>query len=247
MNYFIIGSAGYLARVIRLSLSVYALVWLSIVDAAPEIQAIEFVGKAYDMHTNELIYIEEHRLEQEDGVPRQATVIYVTPGGEHLAQKEMIYWRPERPAYRLTVVNPDRVEVVEHGEDGVFIESVKSGFLRWSNDTTSVIDGGFHYFIIDHFDVLLAGDTVDFQFLAPTRSRWLDLRVSPAGQSEGRLMLELNLQNRLLSWIVNAIELVYDIETRSLLRYSGLTNLPRPSGGHYTANIEYHYSQEDLP
>lgn len=227
-------------RTILLCLAVIA---LNMTKAAAETRTTEFVGKAYDVETSELLYTEEHRLEQEDGVPRQETVRYVTPNGDQLAQKDMTYWRPERPAYQLTVTDPARTEIVKPDNDGVSIESVEAGTLEWSEDAASVIDGGFHYFIVDHFDTLLAGDTVDFQFLAPARVRWLALRVSAVDQTDGQLMLELNVQNRVLSWVISDIELTYDIDTQRLLSYRGLTNLPKPGGGNYTANIAYQYPE----
>lgn len=209
---------------------------------AEETVSIEFVGKAYDPESGDLLYTEEHRLERTDGVPQRETVRYITPDGDSLAQKDMTYWQPARPAYRLTVTDPQRTEIVEPEDSGVSVESVESGFLDWSDDQTYVIDGGFHYFILDHFDTLLAGDSVEFQFLAPTRTRWLGLRLRPVGQADGQLKLELNVRNRLLSLLISDIELTYDIETQRLLRYAGLTNLPKPGGGNYNATIDYDYA-----
>lgn len=219
----------------------------AMVSTAEETQTTEFVGKAYDIESGELLYTEEHRLERAGGTPQRETVRYVTPGGDTLAEKEMTYWQPERPGYRLEVTDPERTEVVEPDDDGITIESKKSGTLAWSEDNPSVIDGGFHYFILSHFDQLLEGDSVDFQFLAPTRVRWLGLRVEPAGQADGQLRLDLRVQSTVLSWVVSDIELTYDTDTRKLLRYRGLTNLPDPDGGNYTADIKYQYPEGDQP
>lgn len=220
---------------------------LALTSVAETTETSEFTGKAYDLDSGDLLYTEEHRLEQADGVPQRETVRYVTPEGEELAQKDMTYWEPARPAYRLTVTDPDRTETVEPEADGVSVESVESGFLEWSDADNYVIDGGFHYFILDHFDTLLDGDSVEFQFLAPTRTRWLGLRLRPIEQADGQLLLELNVRNRLLSLVISDIELTYDIESRRLLRYAGLTNLPKPGGGNYSANIEYSYPEDDQP
>ncbi|MEP4545980.1 MAG: hypothetical protein ABJ000_07360 [Saccharospirillum sp.] len=220
---------------------------LALTSVAEESDTTEFTGNAYDLDSGDLLYTEEHRLERVDGVPQRETVFYKTPEGDELAQKDMTYWQPARPAYRLTVVDPQRTETVEPNTDGVSIESVESGFLDWSDAEGYVIDGGFHYFILDHFDTLLDGDSVEFQFLAPTRTRWLGLRLRPIEQADGQLMLELNVRNRLLSLVISDIELTYDIETQRLLRYAGLTNLPKPGGGNYSANIEYTYPEGDQP
>jgi len=210
---------------------------------AAESVTSSFSGEAFDLDTGELLYVEQHSLIETDGVPEQTTVRYVTPAGDQLALKEMTYWEPARPAYRLTVVDPQRTEVVSPDDNGVAVTSVKSGTVAWPTNATGVIDGGFHYFILEHFDTLLAGNTVEFEFLAPTRTTWTPLRVRPVEQVDGRLMLELNLQNRLLSWVISDIELTYSIDDHRLLQYSGLTNLPKPGGGNYKARIEYSYPQ----
>ncbi len=220
---------------------------LALNSVAEASDTTEFTGKAYDPDSGDLLYTEEHRLERVDGVPQRETVRYVTPEGDELAQKDMTYWEPARPAYRLTVIDPERTETVEPETDGVSVESVESGFLDWSDEENYVIDGGFHYFILDHFDTLLDGDSVEFQFLAPTRTRWLGLRLRPIEQADGQLLLELNVRNRLLSLVISDIELTYDIETQRLLRYAGLTNLPKPGGGNYSANIEYSYPEGNQP
>ncbi|WP_028669896.1 hypothetical protein [Saccharospirillum impatiens] len=220
---------------------------LATVVVAEETRLSEFVGKAYDADSGTLLYTEQHSLELVDGVPQQETVRYLTPDGDALAQKDMTYWQPARPAYRLTVVDPQRTETVEPEDSGVTIESVESGFLDWSDAGNYVIDGGFHYFILDHFDTLLAGESVELQFLAPTRTRWLGLRLRPVEQADGRLLLELNVRNRLLSLVISDIELTYDIQSQRLLRYAGLTNLPKPGGGNYIANIDYEYPGDEQP
>ena len=220
---------------------------LALTSVAETSETIEFTGNAYDLDSGDLLYTEEHRLERVDGVPQQETVRYITPEGDTLAQKNMTYWEPARPAYRLTVTDPERTETVEPEANGVRVDSVESGFLDWSDEENYVIDGGFHYFILDHFDTLLDGNSVEFQFLAPTRTRWLGLRLRPTEQANGQLILELNVRNRLLSLVISDIELTYDIDTRRLMRYAGLTNLPKPGGGNYSANIEYDYTGADQP
>jgi len=231
----------------RTFVSALLLCVFAVSQAAAQTEIIKFEGDAYDIESGDLIYTEQHSLKLIDGLPEEETVVYVAADGHELARKEMTYSEPQRPGYRLTITDPQRIETVKPGESGVAVESVKSGTLNWPDDSAAVIDGGFHYLILEHFDTLLDGNTVDFEFLTPSRVSWTSLRVSPEEPANRQLVLMLNLQNRLISWAVSDIELTYDIETRRLLRYSGLTNLPKPEGGNYKARIEYDYSEENLP
>ncbi|GGX61003.1 hypothetical protein [Saccharospirillum salsuginis] len=206
--------------------------------------AQSFVGVAHSLDDNRILYEERHELTTNDaGQPLTETVRYVTPDGDLLAIKQMTYSELARPAYEIEHKTLDRTESVQPGPDGVQVRSKKTGSVEWP-DQAAVIDGGFHYYILEHFDTLLAGETVSFQFLAPSRLTWTPLQIEPEAQDGRRLNLTLRLQNTLLNWILDPIHLVYDRESRRLLEYRGLTNLPRPDDGNYRARIIYSYDQE---
>ena len=203
-----------------------------------------FVGIAYSMDDDRILYEERHELTTNDtGQPVRETVSYVTPDGRLLAVKHMTYREPARPAFEIEHRTLDRTENVQPGPEGVQVQSKENGNVDWP-DQPAVIDGGFHYYILEHFDRLLAGETVSFQFLAPSRLTWTPLLIEPRGLDGQRLRLTLRLQNPLLNWILDPVQLVYDRDSRRLLEYRGLTNLPRPDKGNYRARIVYNYDQE---
>jgi len=220
------------------------LLGLGLLGLSQVASAQTFVGVAHALDDNRTLYEERHELTTDvAGQPLSETVRYVTPDGNLLAIKEMTYREPARPAYEIEHKTLDRTETVQPGPDGVQVRSKKTGSVDWP-DQAAVIDGGFHYFILEHFDNLLAGETVTFQFLAPSRLTWTPLQIEPQGQDGRRLNLTLRLQNTLLNWIIDPIHLVYNRDTRRLLEYRGLTNLPRPEDGNYRARIVYSYDQE---
>lgn len=206
--------------------------------------AASFVGVGRSLDDHSVLFEERHELSTDgQGRPERETVRYLTPEGELLAVKRMTYWEPARPAYRMEQMTRDRVESVQPASDGVRINGKEDGELDWP-DQAAVIDGGFHYYILEHFDTLEAGDTVEFQFLAPTRLTWTPLQIEPTGVDGRRLELTLRLQNPLLNWILDPVHLVYDRNSRRLLEYRGLTNLPKPGKGYYRAHIVYRYSDD---
>lgn len=205
------------------------------------VQSQTFSGTAYEPDSDRVLYIEHHDLSLENGRPVREEVRYVTPEGETLALKTLRYQEAARPGYRLELHTEDRLETVRPGENGVRVESKKSGHLDWPDDP-SVIDGGFHYYILEHFEALIDGRSIEFEFLAPTRLSWTALTIEPVQVTEDRLELTLRLQNPLIAWIIDPVHLVYERgDQRRLLEYRGLTNLPGPDGDNYRARIEYHY------
>lgn len=203
-----------------------------------------FTGVAYELGGDTLLYEEHHQLERKDGQPISETVHYRQPDGALIAIKELDYREPARPSYHIRFNTNGRTEQVEVSADGVRIDSKKEGRLDWPKGP-AVIDGGFHYFIQSHFDSLTSSQRLDFHFLSPSRLSWTSLQIEPQPSNRRHLELKLSLQNPLLNWIIDPIFLTYERDTRRLLEYRGLTNLPRPDGdGNYRARIVYHYGTE---
>ncbi len=203
-----------------------------------------FKGIAYELGGDTVLYEEHHQLEREDGQPVSETVRYLQPKGALIATKKLDYQEPARPSYHIRFDTNGRMERVETGVEGVYIDRQSKGRLDWP-EGPAVIDSGFHYFIQSHFDSLTTGQSLDFHFLSPSRLSWTPLQIVPQPSSSPHLELKLSLQNPLLSWIIDPIHLTYDRDSRRLLVYRGLTNLPRPDGnGNYRARIVYHYDPE---
>lgn len=200
-----------------------------------------FVGFAYALDNDTLLYREEHRILYEAGAPQAGEVLYIDADENEMGVKRSRYREPSRPSYEFAFTGLDRdTETVEPSDSGVRVNSVRSGNLDWPPGQ-AVIDSGFHYFILDHFDQLKAGDTVRLEFLAPTRVSWTSLVIEPESNGNDQLKMQLKPRNRLISLFFDPIRLTYDVPSRRLLEYRGLTNVPKPGGGNYTARIEYQY------
>lgn len=205
-------------------------------------QTMSFVGSAYAIDSNELVYQEEHRLTLDGNRPVSEAVRYLDADGSLVGEKTMTYREPARPGYQLELFRSERAETVTPDADGVRIDSRKSGRVDWP-EQAAVIDGGFHYFIVEHFEQLDAGETLEIQFLTATRLDWIGLRVEPIATAGDQLILQLQPQNAVLRWVIDPIELTYSRSQRRLLEYRGLTNLPSGDQGNYQVRIEYRYSE----
>ncbi|MHA7878532.1 MAG: hypothetical protein ACX931_01985 [Saccharospirillum sp.] len=203
-----------------------------------------FFGLAYELDSNRLLYREEHRLALEDGFPVNGEVRYLDADDAPLGTKTVTYREPARPGYTFEFNGLDRdTERVAPSDDGVRVDSVRDGELAWPSGQ-AVIDSGFHYFILNNFTALLDGESISFEFLAPTRVSWTSLTIEPQSNQNDRLVLTLKPRNRLIALFFDPIRLTYEVSTQRLLEYRGLTNVPKPGGGNYTARIEYRYDQE---
>lgn len=205
--------------------------------------SLNFTGTAYDTDTNELLYIEQHTLTtNQSGLPVSEEVQYVDADNQVLGRKQLDYQTLIQPDYQAQYLTVDRLETVKLTDTLVKIGGFRPADLERPNPPF-VIDAGFHYFIVQHFDKLLDGEKVTFEFLSAGRNLFISMVIEQQKREANRLVLKLKLKNFFFAALVDPIELEYQIDTRQLLRYEGLTNLPNAEGKLYSARIEYQYPE----
>lgn len=209
------------------------------------------VGHAWSLETGELVYREIHNPRTANGRLQGDRVEYRGPEGDLLATKTVDYRpNPVCPAFRLEDRRTGYVEGLEWGDDGrpvVFTREdaeapVERARLEAAEDL--VADAGFDVMVYRQLDRLQQGAEPVFPFAVPNRLRTLDFRLrrlgarQVLGQEATRIRMELD--NPILRWLVDPIDVTYNAETGALLRYEGISNLPRPDGdGNYRVRIDF--------
>jgi hypothetical protein len=105
-----------------------------------------------------------------------------------------------------------------------------------------VIDTGFEAFARLHWDELVRGDTLPFDYLVPSRRKFfafnvvkIDLPTAPPGSVTLRLA-----STSWLSFLLPHIDVSYDLQTRRLVHYEGLSNVRDvKTGKNYRVHYEY--------
>jgi hypothetical protein len=87
----------------------------------------------------------------------------------------------------------------------------------------------------------MEGDTINFSFAVPSRLEWIDFRLIPLAQKDGTLTVEMRLKSRWIAWLLDPVFLSYDIKSKRLLTYRGLTNIRTIDGDGIKAEIRYEY------
>lgn len=219
--------------------------------------SFQFVGRAYDPNSEELLYTETHKIQlDEKGEYETAEVLYKDKDGNVFARKQLSYGDditlPETHFYELdspffykvknkaSKLSVEYQDEQENTYENVAIED--KGF--------HVVDAGFDRLVSQNWQTLLDGDALTFAFLAVTRSQFFDFRLvketDKKMQKDGQLVLRLEPSNAILRWILDPAYLSYDLDNKKLLRFTGLTNVrKRPEGQvldeNYIAVIKYDY------
>jgi hypothetical protein len=231
-------------------------------------QSIRYSGTAYSLDDDQILYREDHTLTMKDGQPIERTTLYYDADNQLFAEKNNRY----RSQFNNSDTN--NTDSNNTGSDNSatpdfmltddrygYSESMEQDGKRWrveykkpeesgnkilsKPDYTPVIDAGFDEFVRAHWNDLMEGDTVNFSFAVPSRLEWIDFRLIPLAQKGGTLTVEMRLKSRWIAWLLDPVFLTYDIKSKRLLTYRGLTNIRTMNGDGIKAEIRYTYPPKD--
>lgn len=227
---------------------------LAVLPVAPASALVaETVGAALDPESKALLYSETHCVST-DGLTRE--VLYRDAGGQLLAYKILSYETglmtpsfEQRNLYAndSVAVEWQRDELVITANDNADKSRASSVSIAPSADSPLVIDAGFDAFVIANWDSLVQGQDKRFQFPVAARETLVELRIESAPcryDTQTDQCFRLEVDNWLLSMVVDAIELGYDKRMRRLTRFRGVSNISDASGAGQVVDI--HYTYQDL-
>src|SRR5690606_2810923 len=217
------------------------------------------LGKAMDADDNLLLYTEEHLITES-----RHDVSYRFPDGALLADKNIHYQRGyQTPVFQLYDHRFGRTSGSrwENGEWIVWQEetSGKRDEETLDADDALVIDAGFNYFVLENFEVLSSGQSLQFTFGITDPPMGIDMLIekqdcaAPIYSLEVKPTLCLKAVSRsaLLRWFVEEIYLAYYTSTQAstplLALYQGPSNLPGTDDKGQSVRILYRYEITSHP
>lgn len=212
------------------------------------------IGVASDPNSGELLYTETW-----DDPPGgdNATVRYWDAAGGAVAFKKIDF---SRSAFAPDVFQADfrnrrGFEVARSGAELTVrklklspdapLDSPSRGRLaKVDFNDEVVVDAGFDRYVLANWE-RLQKRSARFEFLQIDKARLIALKLKKKKCSQQFDVevrcLSLNIDNLLLSKFVKPIELVYEVEPRRLLRYTGLGQLAGADGKGLVVQIDYRY------
>ncbi|MCG8672478.1 MAG: hypothetical protein MI867_23950 [Pseudomonadales bacterium] len=224
--------------------------------------AISFMGKAFNPDTEAFLYREIHCEPKSD---QPAQVVYLTEEDVVLAKKkfaisskkdipnlanmEHLKWLPQ---YQFTHLEFGISEAVSFLNGNILLErktqkqdSPESKTLNPSSlsvDKPLIADAGFDTFIKSHFDELMNGISKKVVYLSAPRLSEIDFVISYEKTKDSLAIFSVYPDNFVIRWLVDPIRVSYDIKTKRLMRFEGLTNVPMTPKKNFIADINYQYS-----
>lgn len=218
--------------------------------AAPIPQPLNFVGRAFNLDTGQLAYTEEHQV-QASGID---TVIYREPDGQQFATKTMdfsaYYFTPDVDQYNtrngeiIRITRKDSATLTtRYRASSAKKETDK--FLPAGADT--VVDAGFHPYILAHWDSLVGGVPETIEYVVPSWQRGITLKIEAVACADAHPQcFTIKPANVLLSAFASAVELTYDPQSRQIIEFRGTSNIAQKNGDYERVRIVYKYAASGL-
>ncbi|MDF3818481.1 hypothetical protein P3G55_01140 [Leptospira sp. 96542] len=235
---------------------IFAIVFPSFLPLWAEKPAYRYFGKAYDLQTGKYIYSDNHEEYYNNGKHQYSKINYKDASGKLFGTKRIDFSKnPELPTFKTEDFRDGYLEGADVSGTSVrlFAKRKKDDDLMektYTPKTPAVMDGGFDYFVRNHWDELSKGDRKRFHFVTPIQLDDYLFAVEKIkdGEWKGRkaLFLKLEIDNFVLKRIVKPFLLVYDYQTRRILQFDGLSNINDENGKSLKVKIVYDYPKEIL-
>ncbi|PNV75460.1 hypothetical protein BES34_009245 [Leptospira inadai serovar Lyme] len=220
-------------------------------DSTPP-RIVRFSGTAYELENGKLLYKDMHEEFWDNGKHTRSVVQYIDSEGKLFATKRISFLRNRSlPDFNLEDFRDGYLEGGEF-ESGtkvrLFARRKKGDPIKEKvvdGGDLSALDGGFDYFVEDHWNELLAGKRITFRIFVPVELDTFRFYVekTKTGSFKGRpaLFLRMRIESSILSVFIKPIDLIYDIESKRIMEYKGTSNINNEKGKSHAVRIVYDF------
>lgn len=212
---------------------------------------MEFQGKAYDIKTGRLLYLENHKTQQDSsGLNKLIETEYVSPEGQLFAKIRSDFSKDQFiPDVIFEDFSKQIKEVQVYDIQKKEITIVKT-YLKTSKTKqhsfplkTNMLGGqGFNNFLLARFDELMNGKSVHVNFIVLSSQDFFQFDIKRKHEAKnGKIDFGLSVSSYILKIFVKEINVTYDVESKRLLFFQGLSNLSDEKGNPMKVKIEYEY------
>ena len=198
--------------------------------SADNVNTVEqYWGVAKDSE-GKVVYREKHTTRYMNGRILTSVTNYIDPDGREIAMMESNY---ERSVPMPTYVFKDYRRKYEEGlrfRDGkyyIFNRDPKRGEKeKLLGDTKNVYScQGWHYYVVNHLEELEKDQAFTLKLIFPNKLRSYPFRIEKVSSSEDTMHVKVRFANRVISWLVPHLDLVYNKKERKLIEFQGVSNI----------------------
>jgi hypothetical protein len=194
-----------------------------------------------------LVYREDHSADFQDNKIQSALTTYTDPSGKVLAKLKSNFTKSINVPEHEMEDKKTGVYGVRYKNDEIIMYRKFEGKEETKTVKTAqknkllVAGQGLHYWILHHFDELLAKKKIELLFLIPGKLDTYHFTLKLLKNTPETAELEVEIDSWFLRLFAPKLELTYDIKTKRLARYKGLSNLQTEKGDLMNVEIIYRH------
>lgn len=203
------------------------------------------LGVARDPAGGSLLYQEQHLIERDSARIRERLVLYRCGDGTAFARKHVEYRDSQFvPDFSLTDARDGYREGLDGNHDEWRVWSGTRPQPKALQKTAGVLvaDAGFDELVRAHWSALIRGGKLPIRFVVPAfdKSMALNLRSLGRASIEDQPVQRFSLKlGGLLALVSPDIEVAYEVDSRRLRRFEGISNLRSDRGKPFNVRIDF--------
>ena len=231
---------------IRIDLVLFIFIALNFSLSGAQANGETFVGKAVN-EKGILEYVEYHTVTYENGKVSGSQTIYYDANNTKIGELISEYsFGPQFGSYDFRDIRGQHQDGAKVAVDRIRLyrkqspeAEIEETFLAKEED--QIVGQGFHQFIVHNLEQIAQGEVFHIQLVLPSRLDQYEFRIRKRKIDGDTMYIRLEIDNWLLRMFAPQVDAEYDLRTRHLLRYEGISNLEDVSGKNKKVTITYSY------
>ena len=226
--------------------ALFSVLAFSLGSSGTEAQGELFFGKAVNSEGS-LEYSEYHTVTYIDGKVSESQTIYYDANQNKIGELVSEYsFGSQFGSYDFLDRRAQYQDGAKVGLDRIWLFRKQSPEAPLEDkylvkEDNQIVGQGFHQFIVHNLELIAQGQIFQVLMVLPSRLDQYEFRISKQKIEDDTIFIRLEVDNWLLRLFAPHIDVEYDLRTRHLLRYKGVSNLEDIQGKHKEVTITYSY------
>lgn len=233
-----------------------ALAASAVFSAQAMAEAKTYYGYATDLKSGEYRYTEVHKHQFDGDRWLSGTMKFYAPDGRFMGDKTLDFSKDAYiPLVRFTLGGgryQDAVTAID--AKAITVETKRDDEVKTARITRSknlAADSGFNALLVDNLSAFKSGKSVNLSLVVIGRRDNYRFKAIPNGELDfgGEKAIRVRIEpDSLLRFVVDPLDVIYGLESKSLLRYEGISNiLDRNTGKPFNVRIDYRVKPPKVP
>jgi hypothetical protein len=196
-----------------------------------------------------LEYVEYHTVKYTNGKVGASQTIYYDANNNKIGELISEYsFGPQFGSYDFRDIRAQYQDGAKVAPDKIWLfrkETSEDDIegIHLPKEQDQIVGQGFHQFIVHNLEEIAQGEVFHVHLVFPSKLDQYDFRIRKREISGDKLSIRLEIDNWFLRLFAPHVDVEYDLKTRNLLRYEGISNLEDTSGKHKKVTITYSYEK----